>query len=147
MDLRTRYYICNYFKLFYLIKFLDKLISIANSLLIRILGQGIVNFLCKCSNRKSPFILQLENVYFILEYTINLVLIFQLSLYIIIFNLEILCLKAFSIIDILCTVTQIYCYYTLNAILKFKSEFIEFIEYNNYLILDLLEHQLLIWHC
>jgi len=140
VDLRTRYYICNYFKLFYLIKFLDKLISIANSLLIRILGQGIVNFLCKCSNRKSPFILQLENVYFILECTVNLVSTFQLSLYIITFNLEILYLKAFSTTDILYTVTLIHYYYALNAISKFKLEFIEFTGHDNYLILDLLEH-------
>ena len=95
---------------------------------------------CKSPNKNFLFILQLENVYFILEYTINLVLIFQLSIYTIVFDLEILCLKAFGIIDILYTVTQIYCYYTLDVIPKSKSEFIEFIGYDNYLILDLLEY-------
>jgi hypothetical protein len=112
----------------------------------RILGQGTVNLLCKCPNRKSPFILQLENVYFIPECTVNLVSTFQLSLHAIAFDSEIPCLKAFGTTDILCAVTPIHRHYALDAIPKFKSEFMEFTGHDNYLILDPLEHQLLIWH-
>jgi hypothetical protein len=86
----------------------------------------------------------LRNIYFILEYTVNLVLIFQLNIKVIIFNLEILYLKLFSKTEILYTIIQIYCYYIFNIILKTKSEFIEFTEYNNYLILDLLKYQLFV---
>src|SRR6266487_6526587 len=80
------------------------------------------------------------------EYTVNLVSTFQLSTDAIRFDSEILCLKAFGTTDILCAVTQIHRHYTLDAIPKSKSEFIEFIGCDNYLILDLLEHQLLLWH-
>src|SRR6266536_317178 len=80
------------------------------------------------------------------EYTVNLVSTFQLSTDTIRFDSEILCLKAFGITDILCAVTQIHCHYALDAIPKSKSEFMEFTGHDNYLILDPLEYQLLIWH-
>jgi hypothetical protein len=86
----------------------------------------------------------LGNIYFIPEYTVNLVSIFQLNTELIVFDLEISCLKLFNKTEILCTIIQIYCYYIFNIILKTKSEFIEFTEYNNYLILNLLEYQLLV---
>ena len=146
MDSGSKDHICNNFESFDSIKFLNESISVANSLSIRILGQGIVKLLCKCPNRNSPFLLKLGNVYFIPRCTVNLVLTFQLSTKSIVFDSKIPCLKQFGKTKILCTVTQIHRYYTLDAIPKTKSEFMEFTRYDNYLILDPLEHQLLVWH-
>jgi hypothetical protein len=84
----------------------------------------------------------LRNIYFILEYTVNLVSIFQLSIKTIVFNLEISCLKLFNKTEIFYTIIQIYYYYILDIISKTKTEFVKFTEYNNYLILNLLKYQL-----
>ena len=144
MDSGSGDYICNSFELFSSIKFLDKSIDVANSLSIRILGQGTVKLLCKHPNRNPLFLLLLGNVYFIPEYTVNLVSTFQLSTDSIVFDLKVPCLRLFGKTEILCIVTQIDRYYILDTIPKSKSEFIEFTGYNNYLILDLLEYQLLL---
>ena len=105
MDLGTRHYISNTYKSFDLIKFLDKTIKVANRSFIRIIKQGSVKLFCKRLNKASPFILLLENVYFILEYTVNLVFTLQLGMDLITFNLEIPCLKAFGLLKVLCFIS------------------------------------------
>jgi hypothetical protein len=117
----------------------------------RIVGQGSVTLLCKQSNvckrpnRASPFRLQLEDVYFILECTVNLVSTTQLSTVSIAFDSEVPCLKAFGSTEVLCSITQINCHYVLNATPKPESAFMESID-SIYLILSPLEHSLLLWH-
>ena len=96
MDSGTRHYISNTYKSFDLIKFLDKTIKAANGSFIRIIRQGSVKLFCRRPNKASPFILLLENVYFILECTVNLVSTSQLGMDLIAFDLEIPCLKAFG---------------------------------------------------
>jgi hypothetical protein len=65
-----------------------------------------MKLLCKRSNGASPFLLQLKNVYFILDCTINLVSTFQLSLDSIAFDLEVPYLKAFgSTKEALCAIS------------------------------------------
>jgi hypothetical protein len=149
VDSGTRDYICNSFGSFDSIKPLDELIWVANGSSMRIVGQGSMTLLCKQSNvckrpnRASPFQLQLEDVYFILECTVNLVSTTQLSTVSIAFDSEVPCLKAFSSTEVLCSITQINCYYILNATPKPESAFMESIDLI-YLILSLLEHLLLL---
>ena len=148
VDSSSRDNICNNFESFDSIKPLNEFISIANGLSMQILDKGLVKLFSKYPNGVSPFLLLLKNVYFILECTINLVSTFQLSIDSIIFDLEVLCLKLFGSTTILCSITQINCYYTLDTIPRPKLVFLEFTSSNsnNYLILDPLEHLLLIWH-
>jgi hypothetical protein len=145
VDLGSRNHICNSFESFDLIKPLDELIKVANRSFIGIIGQGFVKLLCKQSNRASPFLLQLKDVYFILNCTVNLVSTFQLSTNLIAFDSEIPCLKAFSLTEALCSISQINCHYVLDTMPSPKSAFMEFID-STYLILSLLEHSLLLWH-
>ena len=145
MDSGAANHICNSFGLFDLIKPLDELIKVANGSSMRIIRQGSVTLLCKRPNGALPFLLQLKNVYFILACTVNLVLTSQLSQDLIVFNSEVPCLKAFSLKQALCSVTQISCYYALDATPGPKSTFLECISSNLdpiYLILSLLEHSL-----
>ena len=150
MDSGTRHHIGNTYKSFDLIKFLDKTIRVANRSFIRIIRQGSVKLFCKRPNKASPFILLLENVYFIPECTINLVFTSQLGINSIAFNSKIPCLKAFGLSKVLCSISQINRYYVLNAVPSPKLAFIEYINLNPnldiYLILSLLEHLLLLWH-
>jgi hypothetical protein len=107
-----------------------------------------VKLFCKRPNKASPFIILLENVYFILEYIVNLISTSQLGIDLIAFNLEILCLKAFSLTKVLCFIFQINCYYVLNTVPGPKSTFMKYMNLNLnldiYLILSLLEHLLLL---
>ena len=113
----------------------------------RIIGQGTVRLLCKCPNGASPFPLELRDVYFIPNCTVNLVSTFQLSTDSIAFDSEVPCLKAFGSMEALCVVTQTNCHYALDAIPRSKSAFMEqMISNDNYLILEPLEHSLLLWH-
>ena len=113
----------------------------------RIIGQGTVRLLCKRPNGASPFPLKLKDVYFIPNCTINLVSAFQLSTDSIAFDSEVPCLKAFGSMETLCMVTQTNCHYALDAIPRSKSAFMEqMISNDNYLILDPLQHSLLLWH-
>jgi hypothetical protein len=98
-------YICNSFGSFDSIKTLDESIRVANGSSMRIVGQGSITLLCKRPNEVSPFLLQLKNVYFILECTVNLVSMSQLSLDSIAFNLEVPCLKAFGSTKTLCSIS------------------------------------------
>ena len=54
-------------------------------------------------------------------------------------------MKAFSLAEALCSISKINRHYVLNAIPRPKAEFIESID-PIYLILDPLEHLLLVWH-
>ena len=148
MDSGTRHYISNTYKSFDLIKFLDKTIRVANRSFMRIIGQGFVKLFYRRPNKASPFILLLENVYFILKCTVNLVFTLQLSMDLIVFDSEIPCLKAFSLLKVLCFISQINCHYVLNAVPGPKLAFMEYINLNPnldiYLILSLLEHSLLL---
>jgi hypothetical protein len=113
-----------------------------------IMGQGPVKLLCKQPNGASPFLLQLKNVYFIPDCTVNLVSTFQLSLDSIAFDSEVPCLKEFRSTEALCSISQINRHYTLNVIPSSKLEFMEHMSPNQdiYLILSPLEHTLLLWH-
>jgi hypothetical protein len=86
---------------------------------------------------------QLEDVYFILECTVNLVSTTQLSTVLIAFDSEVPYLKAFGLIEVLCSITQINCHYVLKATPKPESAFMESID-SIYLILSPLEHSLLL---
>jgi hypothetical protein len=146
VDSGSRNYICNSFGLFDSIKTLDESIRVANRSSMRIVGQGSVTLLCKRPNGVSPFLLQLKNIYFILECTINLISTSQLSTNSIAFDSEVPCLKAFSSTETLCSISQVNCHYVLNAIPSPKLE-LAFINLNLdpiYLILSLLEHSLLL---
>ena len=114
------------------------------------MGQGSVKLLCKRPrpNRTSPFLLQLKNVYFIPNCTVNLVSTFQLGLDSIAFDSEVPCLKAFGSTEALCSISQINRHYALNVIPSPKSAFMEYMSPNQdiYLILSPLEHSLLLWH-
>jgi hypothetical protein len=145
VDLGTRNYISNTYESFDLIKFLDKTIKVANRSFMRIMGQGFVKLFCRRLNKASPFILLLENVYFIPECTVNLVFMLQLGIDSIAFDLETPCLKAFGLTKVLCFISQINCYYVLNVVPRPETVFIESID-PIYLILSLLEHSLLLWH-
>src|SRR5438045_186808 len=113
----------------------------------RIIRQVTGSLLFKRSNVASPFPLKLRDVYFILNCTVNLVSTFQLSTDSIAFDSEVPCLKAFGSMEALCVVTQTNRHYALDAIPRSKSAFMEqMISNNNYLILDPLEHSLLLWH-
>jgi hypothetical protein len=70
----------------------------------RIVGQGSIELLCK-RNGASPFPLQLKDVYFIPECTVNLVSTSQLSTDSIAFDSEVPCLKAFGTIEVLCSIS------------------------------------------
>ena len=148
MDSGSGDHICNCFESFDSIKPFEESIRVANGSSMRIVGQGSVKLLCKRPNRACPFLLLLENVYFIPECTVNLVSTFRLSVDSIAFDSETPCLKAFGSREILCLVTQINRHYTLDTIPQPKSAFIECMNSNldNYLILDPVEHSLLIWH-
>ena len=146
MDLGFKDYICNSFRSFDSIKPLNESIRVANRSSMRIIGQGSVKLLCKQPNRVFPFQLQLDDVYFIPKCTVNLVSTSQLSRDRIAFDFEVPCLKAFSLIEALCSISQINCYYVLNTTLKLETAFIESID-PIYLILSPLEHSLLLWHC
>jgi hypothetical protein len=69
------------------------------------MGQGSVKLFCKRPNKASPFILLLENVYFIFECTVNLVFMSQLGIDSIAFDLETPCLKAFSLTEVLYSIS------------------------------------------
>jgi hypothetical protein len=111
----------------------------------RIIGQGSVKLFCKRPNKASPFILLLENVYFIPECIVNLVSMSQLGIDSIAFNSETPCLKAFSSTEVLCSISQINCHYVLNVVPRPETAFMESID-PIYLILSLLKHSLLLWH-
>ena len=140
--------ICNTFESFDTIKPLNESISVANGSSMRIMGQGSVKLLCKRPrpNRTSPFLLQLKNVYFIPNCTVNLVSTFQLGLDSIAFDSEVPCLKAFGSTEALCSISQINRHYALNVIPSPKSAFMEYMSPNQdiYLILSPLEHSLLL---
>jgi hypothetical protein len=138
-------HICNSFESFDSIEPLNESISVANGSSMSIMGQGPVTLLCKQSNRISSFLLQLQNVYFIPDCTVNLVSTFQLSLDSIAFDSEVPCLKAFSSIEVLCSISQINRHYVLDALPGPKSAFMESMD-SSYLILSPLEHSLLLWH-
>jgi hypothetical protein len=138
-------HIYNVFESFDSIKSLDESIRIANGSFIRIIRQGSVKLSYKHPNRTFPFLLLLENVYFISECTVNLVSTSQLSIDSIVFNSEVPCLKAFSSTEALCSISQNNRHYILNATLRPESAFIESIDLI-YLILSPLEHSLLLWH-
>jgi hypothetical protein len=138
-------HICNSFGSFDSIKPLNESIRVANGSSMSIIGQGSIKLLCKRPNGASPFPLQLRNVYFIPNCTVNLVSTSQLSSDSIAFNSEVPCLNAFGSIDALCSISQINRHYVLNAIPRLKSTFIESM-YSSYLILDPLEHSLFLWH-
>jgi len=138
-------HICNSFGSFDSIKPLDKSIRVANGSSMRIIGQGSVKLLCKQPNRVSPFLLQLDDVYFIPECTVNLVSTSQLSKDRIAFDSEVPCLKAFGLTEALCSISQINCHYVLNTTPKPETAFMESIDLI-YLILSPLEHSLLLWH-
>jgi hypothetical protein len=138
----------------------------------RIIGQGFVKLLCKRPNaarttdfrpkygRKTgthpksrretaSFLLQLKDVYFIPECTVNLVSTSQLSQDSIAFDSEIPCLKAFGTSEALCSITQFKRHYVLNAVPRLETAFMESMNPNLdpiYLILSPLEHSLLLWH-
>jgi hypothetical protein len=143
VDSGSRNYICNTYESFDSIKPFDKSIRVANGSSMRIIRQGSITLLCKRPNGVSPFPLQLKDVYFIPKCTVNLVSTSQLSEDSIAFNLEVLCLKAFGSIETLYSITQINRHYVLNAIPSLKSAFIESMN-SSYLILDPLEHSLLL---
>jgi GAG-pre-integrase domain len=150
MDSGSGNHICNSFESFDFIEHLDESIRVANGSSMSIISQGSVKLLCKQPNRASPFLLQLKDVYFILDCTVNLVSTFQLSTDSIAFDSEIPCLKAFGSTETLCSISQINRHYVLNAVPKPKSTFIEYMNPNLnqdiYLILSPLEHSLLLWH-
>jgi hypothetical protein len=142
-------HICNTYESFDSIKPLDESIRVANGSSMSIMGQGSVKLSCKRPNRAFPFLLLLEDVYFIPECTVNLVSTSQLSMDSIAFDSEVPCLKAFGSTEALCSITQINRHYTLDAIPGPKSEFLECMSTNLdpiYLILSPLEHSLLLWH-
>jgi hypothetical protein len=147
VDLGSRNHIYNSFESFDLIEPLNKSISVANSSSISIIGQGPITLLYKWSNGTSPYLLQLKNVYFILDCTVNLVSTFQLGLDSIAFNLEVPYLKAFGLTtEALYSISQINRHYVLNAIPSLKPTFMEHMSLNRdiYLILSPLEHSLLL---
>jgi hypothetical protein len=145
VDSGTGNHIGNTYESFDLIKFLDKTIKVANRSSIRIMCQGFVKLFCRRPNKASPFILLLENVYFIPECTVNLVSTSQLGMDSIAFDSETPCLKAFGLTKVFCSISQINCYYVLNVVPRPETAFIESIDLI-YLILSLLEHSLLLWH-
>jgi hypothetical protein len=138
-------HICNAFESFDSIKSLDESIRVANGSFMRIIGQGSVKLSCKRPNRAFPFLLLLENVYFIPECTVNLVSTSQLSMDSIAFDSEVPCLKAFGSTEALCSISQINRHYILNATPRPESAFMESMD-PIYLILSPLEHSLLLWH-
>ena len=71
----------------------------------KIIKQGFVKLFYKRLNKASPFILLLENMYFILKCIVNLVSTLQLSIDLIAFNLKTPCLKAFSLTKVLCFIS------------------------------------------
>jgi len=105
VDSRTGNYISNTYESFDLIKFLDKTIKVANGSFMRIMGQGFVKLFCKRPNKASLFILLLENVYFILKCSVNLISMSQLGIDSIAFDLEVPCLKAFRLSEVLCSIS------------------------------------------
>jgi len=143
--LGTGHYISNTYELFDLIKSLDKSIKVANGSFMKIIRQGFVKLFYKRPNKAFPFILLLENVYFILECIVNLVFMLQLGIDLIAFNSETPCLKAFGLTKVFCSISQINCYYVLNIVPRLETAFIESIDLI-YLILSLLKHSLLLWH-
>jgi len=146
VDSGSRNHISNSFESFDSIKPFDESIRAANRSSIKIVGQGSVSLLCKQPNGASPFLLQLKNVYFIPECTVNLVSTSQLGQDCIAFDSEVPYLKAFgSTKKALCSISQINRHYILNAIPRPRSAFMESID-PNYLILSPLEHSLLLWH-
>jgi len=102
-----------------------------------------VKLFCKRPNKASLFILLLENVYFILKCTVNLVSTSQLGMDLIAFNSETPCLKAFGLTKVLCFISQINRHYILNVVPRLETAFMESMDLI-YLILSLLEHSLLL---
>jgi hypothetical protein len=143
VDSGSGHHICNSLGSFDSIKPLNESIRVANGSSMSIIGQGSVKLLCKRPSRASPFLLQLENVYFIPNCTVNLVSTSQLGTDSIAFDSEVPCLKAFGLAEALCSVTQTGRHYALDAIPRLDSTFVESID-PIYLILSPLEHSLLL---
>lgn len=152
VDSGTGNHICNNFELFDTFEPLNESIRVANGSTMRIIGKGSIKLPCKRPNQIKPFLLQLKDVYFIPECTVNLISASQLGLDSIAFDSEIPCLRAFSSREILCSIAQVNRYYVLDTVQCSKPAFFlesdNFLiqgplELGNYLILDPLEHKLL----